>query len=91
MKRTYFVLLGVLIGFLFGEMLRRKKLETLKALQAQATEADSRYDEYARDRQAALAAMPFAERMEYELFQASLNLNNGIPPWEEGDDDEVSH
>ena len=91
MKRTYFVLLGVLIGFLFGEMLRRKTLETLNALQAQAAEADSRYDEYARDRERELAKMPFKERMEYELFQVSLNLDNGVPSWEEGDDDEVSH
>jgi hypothetical protein len=34
--------------------------------------------------------MPFQERMKYELFQASLNLDNGVPSWEE-DDDEVSY
>ena len=91
MKKILFFLFTLMLGFLFAEIVRRPKMKRLAKLEAQDAEANSRYDEYIRDRQLALAAMPFEERMEYELFQASLNLNNGIPPWEEGDDDEVSH
>jgi hypothetical protein len=90
MTKRLFFLLGVLAGVLFAIIAYRKRMERLKALEAQDAEVNSRYDEYARDRQAALAAMPFKERMEYELFQASLNLDNGVPSWEE-DDDEVSY
>ena len=88
MTKRLFFLLGVLAGVLFAIIAYRKRIERLKTLEAQDAEANSRYDEYARDRQ---AAMSFEERMEYELFQASLNLDNGVPSWEEGDDDEVSH
>jgi hypothetical protein len=89
MTKRLFFLLGVLAGVLFAIIAYRKRMERLKTLEAQDAEVNSRYDEYARDRQAALAAMPFQERMKYELFQASLNLDNGVPSWE--DDDEISH
>jgi hypothetical protein len=90
MKRLFF-LLGVLAGVLLTIITYRKRMERLKTLETEKAEANSLYDEFARDRQASIAAMPFEERMEYELFQASLNLDNGVPSWEEGDDDEVSH
>jgi hypothetical protein len=90
MKKFFLLVMGLLLGFLLAEIVRRPKMKRLAKLEAQDAEANSRYDEYARDRQLALAAMPFERRMEYELFQASLNLNNGVPPWEEGDD-EVSY
>jgi hypothetical protein len=90
MKKLMLLILTFMLGFLFAEIVRRPKIKRLKTLEAQDAETNSRYDEYSRDRQLALAAMPFERRMEYELFQASLNLNNGVPPWEEGDD-EVSY
>jgi hypothetical protein len=90
-KRTIFVLLGVLIGFLFAEVLRRKKMKRLKTLEVQEAETTARYTEYAREWEAELATMPFERRMDYALFQASLNLDNGQPTWEDGgyDDEEA--
>ena len=89
-KRIFFIL-GVLAGFLFAEILRRKRMERLKTLEVQEAEEKARYVEYAREWQAELADGPFERRMDWELFQASLNLDNGIPSWEEGYDDEESH
>ena len=91
-KRIFFIL-GVIAGFLFAEILRRKRMERLKTLEADNAESDARLDEYAREWQAELATMPFEKRMEYELFQASLKLSNYQPDWDEDeeDDDEESH
>ena len=91
MTKRLFFLLGVIVGCVFTVIAHRKRIERLKTFEAEDAEANSRYDEYIHERQLELAAMPFARRMEYELFQASLNLDNGVPSWEEGDDDEVSH
>jgi hypothetical protein len=35
--------------------------------------------------------MPFERRMDWELFEANLKLNNYQPDWEEEADDEESH
>ena len=87
-KRLFFIL-GAIAGFLFAEMLRRKKMERLKTLEAEKAEEKARYAEYNREWQAELAAMPFDKRMEWELFEASLKAHNYQPDWE--DDDEESH
>ena len=86
-KRIFFIL-GVLVGFLFAEVVRRKRMERLKTLEQQAAEEKARYAEYAREWQAELATMPFERRMDWELFQASLNLDNGQPTWVDGEDDD---
>ena len=83
-------MLGVLAGFLFAEVLRRKRMERLKILEANEAEEKARYAEYAREWQEELAAMPFEKRMDWELFEASLKLDNYQPDWdEEGDDEET--
>ena len=91
-KRLFFIL-GVIAGFLFAEILRRKKMERLKTLEAEKAEEKARYAEYAREWQAELATMPFDKRMDWELFQTSLKLSNYQPDWDEygEDDDEESH
>ena len=87
-KRLFFIL-GVIAGVLFAEVMRRKQLERLKALEADKAEEKARYAEYNREWQAELAAMPFDKRMEWELFEACLKAHNYQPDWE--DDDEESH
>jgi hypothetical protein len=87
-KRIFFIL-GWIAGFLFAEMLRRKRVERLKALEAEKAEEKARFAEYERDWKEKIAAMPFAERMEWELFEASLKSHNYQPDW--SDDDEASH
>ena len=86
-KRLFFIL-GVLAGFLFAEILRRKKMERLNTLEKDAAEETARYAEYNREREAEIANGPFERRMDWELFQASLNLDNGIPSWTDGEDDD---
>ena len=55
---------------------------------AEKAEETVRYAEYAREWQAELAADSFERRMDWELFQASLNLDNGTPSWVDGEDDD---
>ena len=88
-KRLFFIL-GVFAGFLFAEILRRKKMERLKALEAQKAEEKARFAEYDREWQEKIADMPFERRMDWELFEASLKLDNYQPDWgeEEYDDEE---
>jgi hypothetical protein len=86
-KRIFFIL-GVLAGFLFAEVVRRKQLERLKTFEADKAEQHARYAEYEREWQAKIAAMPFEERMDWELFEAKLKLNNYQPDWDDDDDEE---
>ena len=89
MKRTFFVLLGVLIGFLFGEMLRRKKLERLQALEAKAARRKEINAFAAREWQKEVAAIPFEERMDYELWEARQRLDSWHPFNMEVDDEQL--
>ena len=89
MKRTYFVLLGVLIGFLFGEMLRRQKMERLQALEAKAAHRKQINAFAAREWQKEVAAMPFEERMDYELWEARQRLDSWHPFSMEVDDEQL--
>ena len=88
MTKRLFFLLGVLAGLLFAGIAIRKKMERLTTLEAEKAEEKARYAEYAREWEAERAAMPFERRMDWELFQASLNLDNGIPSWTDGEDDD---
>jgi hypothetical protein len=90
MTKRIFFLLGVLAGFLFAEVVRRKQLERLKTFEAQKAERDARYSEYEREWKEQIAAMPFERRMEWELFEATLKAHNYQPDWseEEGEDEE---
>ena len=86
-KRLFFIL-GVIVGLLFAGIAIRKHKERLKVLEEEKAEANARYDEYERERQVAIAAMPFERRMDWELFEASLKSHNYQPDW--SDDDEES-
>ena len=92
MKKRLFFLLGVLVGFLFTTIAYRKRMERLKTFEAQKAEQDARYTEYEREWKEKIAAMPFERRMEWELFEASLKLDNYQPDWDEEEvGDEESH
>ena len=87
MKRLFF-LLGIIVGVLVAVIGYRKRMERLKTFEADKAEEKARYAEYAREWEAERAAMPFERRMDWELFQASLSLDNGIPSWTDGEDDD---
>ena len=92
MTKRLFFLLGVLAGFLFAAMLNRKRMERLKTLEADKSESHARYDEYEQEWKEKIAAMPFERRMDWQLFEASLKLDNYQPDWaEEEIEDEESH
>jgi hypothetical protein len=86
-KRIFFIL-GVIAGLLFAGIAIRKRMERLKVLEAEKAEETARFAEYNREWQAEIAAGPFERRMDWELFQASLNLDNGTPSWVDGEDDD---
>ena len=90
-KRIFFIL-GVIAGLLLGIVAHRKRMERLKTFEAEKAEQAARYDEYEREWKAKIAAMPFERRMEWELFEASLKLDNYQPDWSEEEvEDEESH
>ena len=88
MTKRLFFMLGVIAGILLTVVAYRKRIERLKTLEAEKAEETARFAAYNRERQAELAAGPFERRMDWELFQASLNLDNGIPSWTDGEDDD---
>ena len=86
-KRLFFIL-GVLAGLLIGEVFRRKQMEHLKLLQAKETRRQANHADSERRWQQVLDGMSFEERIDYELFEASLKSHNYQPDWDEEDDDE---
>ena len=88
MTKRLFFMLGVIAGILLTVVAHRKRIERLKTLEAEKAEETARFAEYNREWEAELAAGPFERRMDWELFQASLNLDNGIPSWTDGEDDD---
>ena len=82
MKKLFLVVIGLLLGFLLAEIVRRPKLQRLQVLEAKEAETSAQYAEYNREWQRKLATLPFDERMEWELFEASLKLDGYI----KGDD-----
>jgi hypothetical protein len=78
MKKILFFLFTFALGFLLAEIVRRPKLQRLQMLEAQAAETTAQYAEYKREWQQKLAHLPFDERMEWELFEASLKLDGYI-------------
>jgi hypothetical protein len=86
MKKLLILLFTFALGFLFAEIVRRPKLKRLAKLEANEAETTAQYAEYNREWQRELANMPFEERMNWELFEASLKLDGYI----KDDDDESS-
>lgn len=84
MTKRLFLTLGVLVGFLLGEVLRRQKMERLQILEAAQARRQATNAHFEREWQKELAAMPFDERMDYALWEASMELDNWQP--EEDDD-----
>ncbi len=88
-KRIFFIL-GAIAGLLIAEIVRRKRMERLHVLEAKEAhlhwlnvEADKRW-------QKEVEKMTFEERMDWELFEASLKHYNYQPPWGDDDDDDES-
>ena len=84
MKKLFLLVMGLLLGFLFAEYVRRPKMKRLQVLETNEAETTAQYAEYNREWQRELANMPFEERMNWELFEASLKLDGYI----KDDDDE---
>ena len=78
MKKLFLLVMGLLLGFLFAEIVRRPKMKRLQVLEANEAETTAQYAEYNREWQRKLADMPFDERMNWELFEASLKLDGYI-------------
>jgi hypothetical protein len=86
MKKRFLLVMGVLLGFLFAEIVRRPKMKRLQVLETKEAETKAQYAEYNREWQRELANMPFEERLDWELFEASLKLDGYI----KDDDNEPS-
>jgi hypothetical protein len=78
MKKLFLLVMGLLLGFLLAEIVRRPKMQQLHVLEANEAETTAQYAEYNREWQRKLTDMPFDERMNWELFEASLKLDGLI-------------
>ena len=86
-KRIFFIL-GVFAGLLIGEIARRKRMERLCVLEDKAAHRQMMNAEANERWQKELEKMTFAERMDYELYEASLKSYNYQPDWEDDDETE---
>jgi len=90
MKNSIYLILGLVIGVLFAEILRRPTMKRLAILEATAAEEKERFADYDRQWREAVATLPFEERMECELWEAGMRLNNWMPDadtWEDDDEE----
>ena len=78
MKKVFLLVMGLLLGFLIAEIVRRPKMKRLQVLETKEAETAAQYAEYEQEWQRKLADMPFEERMNWELFEASLKLDGHI-------------
>jgi hypothetical protein len=78
MKKLFLLVVSLLLGFLFAEYLRRPKMKRLQVLETKEAETKAQYAEYEQEWKRELANMPFDERMNWELFEASLKLDGYI-------------
>jgi hypothetical protein len=85
MKKLLILLLTLTLGFLLAEIVRRPKMKRLKEFEEIEARRDARYARDEQVWQAELAAMPFEQRMDWELFEASLKQANYKPDWDEND------
>ena len=86
MKKLLILLFTFAFGFVLAEYLRRPKMKRLQVLETKEAESNAQYAEYEQEWKRELANMPFEERMNWELFEASLKLDGYI----KDDDDEPS-
>ena len=86
MKKVFLLVIGLLLGFLFAEIVRRPKMKRLHEFEAKAARRKERFAEDEKVWQAELAAMPFEQRMDWELFEAALKQSNYQPDWDESDE-----
>ena len=83
MKKLFLVVIGLLLGVLLTEIVRRPKMQQLRDFEEKAARRKERFAEDEKVWQAELAAMPFAERMDWELFEAALKQSNYQPDWDD--------
>ena len=86
MKKLLYLILAFALGFLFAELVRRPKMQRLRQFEADEAERKAQHAEDEKVWQAELAAMPFEERMDWELFEAALKQSNYQPDWDESDE-----
>ena len=87
MEKRLFFIFGVVIGIVVGEIFRRKKMERLTELEAKQERETARFEKYDRQWKKEVASMPFDDRMDYELWSATMKFDDWIPPDEEDDDE----
>jgi hypothetical protein len=86
MPRRIFFIVGVLIGFLFGEVLRRKRMERLAVFEAEKAARKAMFQQLDKESEAFVSALPPEEKLEWAIWEAQMEANN----WElEEEDDEA--
>ena len=83
MKKLFLLVIGLLLGVLLAEIVRRPKMQRLCDFEEKAARRKARFAEDEKAWQAELAAMPFEERMDWELFEAALKQSNYKPDWDD--------
>ena len=79
-KRIFFII-GVLVGLLFGEVLRRKRMERLAQFEAYEVRSKALHKEWEVDWKAHLSGLPPEEKLEWALFEAHMEADNWEGSW----------
>jgi hypothetical protein len=90
MKKLFYFLLTLTLGFLLAELLRRPKMQRLQSLEAKEARLKEYYARDEQEWQEELAAMSFEERMDWELFEAALKQSNYKPDWDDDAEDDYA-
>ena len=83
MKKLFLLVIGLLLGVVLTEIVRRPKMQRLRDFEEKAARRKARFAEDEKAWQAELAAMPFEDRMDWELFEAALKQSNYKPDWDD--------
>ena len=90
-KRLFYivgVLLGFFIGFLFGEVLRRKRMERLAILEEQKAARHARHVAFEKRWQERMSTFTPEEKIDWAMFEAEMEADNWEGSWVEDETEE---
>ena len=86
-KRLIFVA-GVCVGFVLGEVLRRRNMERLAMFEERQAISDANHAQYEKEWQEYISTLSPEEKIDWALFEAQMQADNWRGTWLEDDEEE---
>jgi hypothetical protein len=86
-KRLIFAA-GAVVGFLFGEVLRRRSMERLAMFEQQQAIRDANHAEHEKRWQEHISSLSPEEKIDWALFEAQMEADNWEGNWIVDDEEE---